>query len=557
MLVHLSIRELAVVASLDLDFRSGLTVLTGETGAGKSILLTALGLALGERADSGFIRPGAEKAEINLEFDLVDCADAAEWLELQDMAEDNVCLVRRVISQDGRSKAYVNGRPVTLQLLQKLGSLLVEIHGQHSHVQLLQSTEQRRLLDDAVDNRDLLSRVESLYKRRRALLAGFERQEGQVKEQLARKELLVYQVDELEQNDIAELDYASLTEEHYLQANYGRILSTGQTHLESLYDNESISVNFNLIQAANALSDLGDAVPEFIETAELLREAQVLVKEAALGLRRKLDGLDVDPVRLRWLEDRLASVHRLARKHQVRPEDLSAHLQSLQAELSAIDQGSDSLDTLRAEFEQVCLDYDQAAGELSERRKVAAAPMQESISAIIRELGMPHGNLVVKVANGQDREPSVSGYDQVEFLVSANTGMPPRPLSRVASGGELSRISLAIQVAAIHSKTVATLVFDEVDTGIGGGTAEIVGQKLRMLGASGKQVFCVTHLPQVASQGHEHLLVEKTSMGDSTQSQVRALEGSDRVREVARMLGGVRLTENTLAHAEEMLNLAK
>lgn len=555
MLVSLGIRDLAVVEALELEFSKGLTVLTGETGAGKSILLTALGLALGDRADSGFIRPGAARAEINLGFDLADSPAARQWLDDNELSEEGECLIRRVIGRDGRSKSFVNGRPVTLQSLQELGAGLVEIHGQHAHVQLLKSAEQRRLLDEAAGNAGLLDKVGGLYRRWRKLRDELERRAAAAKDQASREELLRYQIDELEQHDIAGLDYPALVEEHVLQANMGRILATGQSQLELLYEDERQSVNAALAQAVHALTELCQLAPCLEDTVAMLGEAQVQVKEASLQLRRELEGMEADPARLDWLEQRLADVHRLARKHQARPEDLPARLDGLRAELNAMAHDSETLAGLEEELAQVTAEYAQAAEQLSERRRNAATGMGGRISSIIRELGMPQGQLVVQVSGPGTKEPTPHGFDQVELLVSANPGLPPRPLARVASGGELSRISLAIQVAATDSKTVPTLIFDEVDTGIGGGVAEIVGQKLRILGQQDRQVFCVTHLPQVAAQGHQHFLVEKTNRGGVTQSSVRPLAGAERTREIARMLGGVRLTQQTLAHAEEMLNL--
>lgn len=555
MLVHLGIRDLAVVEALDLEFRAGLTVLTGETGAGKSILLTALGLALGDRADAGFIRPGAARAEINLSFDVTDSPAARRWLEDNELAEEGECLVRRVISRDGRSKAFINTRPATLQALQELGGHLAEIHGQHAHVQLLKSVEQRRLLDEAAGNGELLAQVETLYRRWRTLRDDLERRTGSARDRAAREELLRYQIDELEQHEIADLDYPALVEEHTLQANMGRILATGQSQLDVLYEDESRSVNTCLAQAVHALADLCAMAPEFKDTVAMLEDAQVQVKEASLQLRRSLERMEADPARFAWLEQRLGDVHRLARKHQIRPEELAGHLDTLQTELAHISQSSETLEALRAELAQVAADYERLAKTLAERRRNAALTMQERISAIIRELGMPQGNLYIEVRDSEAKEPTPHGFDHVEFLVSANPGLPPRSLARVASGGELSRISLAIQVAATDSKTVPTLVFDEVDTGIGGGIAEIVGQKLRLLGQKGIQVFCVTHLPQVAAQGHSHLLVAKISQEGETRSTVRELDALGRKQEVARMLGGVRVTRKTLAHAEEMLNL--
>ena len=557
MLVQLGIRDLVVVASLDLDFDEGLTVLTGETGAGKSILLTALGLALGDRADAGFVRPGAKRAEVHLSFDPSDSPAALSWLEEHELSQDSECLVRRVITQDGRSRSFINSRPATLQSLQELGQTLVEIHGQHAHVQLVRPAEQRRLLDEYAQAADLLNETAAGYKRWREMGEELRCRVGAAHDQAARVELLHYQIDEMEQQEIPGLDYTGLVEEYTLLSNVGRILASGGQQLESLYEDERNSVHARLAQAVNILSDFRSLAPDFEETVTMLSEAQVLVKEASLQLRRRLDRIEVDPARLDWLEQRLADVHRLARKHQLRPEHLAEHYDVLKTELSGITNDVETLDRLRAELESVLEGYKCVAARLSDRRKAAALVMQDRISTIIRELGMPQGRFQVEVQPQPEAEPTAFGQDRIEFLVSANPGLPPRSLAKVASGGELSRISLAIQVAATSSKTVPTLVFDEVDSGIGGGVAEIVGQKLRLLGMQGYQVFCVTHLPQVAVHGHYHLLVEKNSRNETTQTGVRKLCLDERAQEIARMLGGIRITQQTLAHAREMLALPR
>ncbi len=552
MLIHLDIRDLAVVASLNLSFKSGLSVLTGETGAGKSILLTALGLALGDRADSAFIRPGAQKAEINLTFDLTGSLSARAWLEAQELVDGDECLVRRVIAADGRSRAFINGSPVTLQSLQELGKELVEIHGQHAHVQLTRSTEQRRILDAAAKNGELLSQTDAIYRRWRRLSDELDRLSAQASGRVARLDLLQFQVEELEQQDIATLNYADLVEAHTRQANVDRIIEVGQAELNSLYEDEAQSVSARLAHALHALTDLSRLAPEFSETAGLLEEAQLQVKEASLQLRRELERQEADPNALAMLEQRLGDVHRLARKHQVRPEELPVHFQALQGELTVLLGGAESTEALRLQLEQLRAEYSRLSAELSDRRQSAAKVLEAKISGIIRELGMPQGQLQIVVRSDVAKEPVAFGQDAVEFLVSANPGIPPRPLARVASGGELSRISLAIQVAATEGKSVPTLIFDEVDSGIGGGIAEVVGQKLRLLGNE-LQIFCVTHLPQVSVQGHHHLLVEKQIHGEATQSQVREIEGAERTAEIGRMLGGVVMTGQTLAHAAEML----
>jgi DNA repair protein RecN (Recombination protein N) len=555
MLAYLGIRDLAVVEALEIEFEKGFIVLTGETGAGKSILLTALGLGLGDRADAGFIRPGASRAEIGMRFDLKDSLLARQWLEENELLQDDGCLIRRIVSRDGRSKAYVNGRPVTIQTLQELGSVLVEIHGQHGHVQLLKNAEQRRLLDKAAGNDVLLAQVEALFHRWCHLREEVKQQLAAVSERGAREELLSFQIEEMEQQNISDLNYPALIEEHLLQANMGRILETGQAQFNLLYEDEQYSVSARLAQAINALTDLCHLATELRELVALLANAQVEINEASLGLRRMLESLEADLGRLDWLERRLAEIHRLARKHQVRPEELPHHFERLRMELETIRQSCETVKSLEVELSQVEQEYLNVAYQLSKCRIEAAKDLQTRISNMIRELGMPQGSFHINVRPLANHQRTMHGIDDVEFLVSVNPGLSPRPLSRVASGGELSRISLAVQVAVWDSKSVPTLIFDEVDTGIGGRIAEIVGQKLRVLGQQGRQVLCVTHLPQVAVHGHSHFLIEKVSENGMTQSCVYKLSEGERRNEVARMLGGIRITNQTLAHAEEMLNM--
>jgi DNA repair protein RecN (Recombination protein N) len=558
MLVSLSIRDLAVVASLDLEFHPGFTVLTGETGAGKSILLTALGLALGDRAETSFVRPGAERAEVSLLFDLGDVASAWDWLREHDLidADSEECLIRRIITIDGRSRAFINGRPATLQSLQGLGRHLLEIHGQHAHLNLLQSGEQRQLLDRYAGNGPLTIELGELFKRWKSVTRQLtdRRQDGD--KRLARQELLQYQVEELEQERIAELDYAALCEEHDLLANLDKILSIGQAQLGLLYEDESMSVSGLLTQVIHALGELTQSSREFAPIRDLLESARIQVKEAASELRHQLDNLEPDPARLIALERRLAEIHQLARKHQVRPQELPDRLVQLKDEWATLTAGSEQLESLEHERDALQAAYTRIAERLSSRRRQAAAELQDRVSRLIQELGMPQGRFDISIECEPGDSPSPYGWDRIEFQVSANPGLPPRPLSRVASGGELSRISLAIEAAVLAQKTTPTLIYDEIDTGIGGRVAEIVGQKLRTLG-NDRQVLCVTHLAQIAAQSHHHLLVEKSAHGGITRSAVRALQNDERTREIARMLGGIRITDQTLAHAQEMLTLAQ
>jgi DNA repair protein RecN (Recombination protein N) len=553
MLCNLTIKDLAVVESLSLELALGLTVLTGETGAGKSILLTALGLALGERADSGLIRPGASRAEIDLEFSLADAPEARLWLEEHELLDDEEdCLIRRVVSQDGRSRAFVNNRPATLQSLQELASKLVEIHGQHAHLRLLETTEQRRLLDESSGNKLLLEALADIFRQWRCARDELDAKSQAAKDGSARLELLRYQIEEMEQHGVETLDYDALSEEQTLQANMEKILADGQSQLGLLYDDEQHSVNALLAQAIHALADIARIAAEFNPIKTLLTEAQIQVKEAGGELRRHLEKLEADPKRLGWLDEKLGDLHRLARKHHVSPRDLRQYLENQRKELNSIESGAEQIAQLQGVMETLAEEYHTLAMRLSQSRAEGGRKLEQSISSMIRELGMPQGQFLIVITPEPGNPPTLFGNDRVEFQVSANPGLPPRPLGKVASGGELSRISLAIQVAATDAKTTPTLIFDEVDSGIGGGVAEIVGQKLRQLGKN-RQVFCVTHLHQVAALGHHHLLVEKISNQASTRTQVRTLSSDQRKHEIARMLGGVRITEQTLAHAEEML----
>ena len=552
MLLNLNIIDLAVVDSLDLDLEPGMSVLTGETGAGKSILLTALGLALGDRADSGYVRPNSKRAEINLEFDLSQAPAVKNWLEAQELDDEGLCLVRRTVSEDGRSKAYINNRPVNLQMLQALSRQLVEIHGQHAHLTLLDKEEQRLLLDGFAQNQPLLAAVNDCYQSWKQTHKTLQQLLKSGSDQVEREELLRYQLDELKQLDLDNFDYQALADQHHKIANVGKLLSVGQQQLDILYDNDQQSVAQMLGHSLHALNELVEYAPELGNVSELLNEAEIQINEAAQQLRRFLDNLEADPQQLLWLENQIGIVQNLSRKHKTSPEELPQLAAQLAVELDNISHSSERIESLSADAERLFKQYQQLAGQLSASRQQAAGDLQQRISDTIKELGMPHGEFVVDISSLETAEPQRNGWDAIEFLVSTNPGLPAKPLAKVASGGELSRISLAIQVTTSTDKTTPTMIFDEVDSGIGGGIAEIVGQKLRRL-SQNRQVLCVTHLPQVASQAHQHLFVAKNQNAAVTSSTVRRLSDEERVAEVARMLGGITITENTLAHAREML----
>ncbi|NOT11027.1 MAG: DNA repair protein RecN [Methylococcaceae bacterium] len=552
MLLNLNISDLAVVKSLDLDLEQGMSVLTGETGAGKSILLTALGLALGDRADSGFIRPGCNRAEVNLEFDLSDAPDALLWLEEHELDDESHCFIRRTVNPDGRSKAFINNRPVTLQALQELSEKLVEIHGQHAHLHLLNNDEQRRLLDEFGKHQALLDNVNDCYRQWQSAHKELSSLIKTSTDQSQREDLLRYQLEELQQLDLANFDYAALSEEHSKLANLGQILSTGQAQVDVLYENDQQSVNQMLSHCLSELTHLARFAPEINGICTLLSEAQIQTEEAALQLRRFLKSQEADPRRMEVLENQIGTIQSLSRKHHVAPDGLPELVGKLEQELHGITHSSERIETLQATTAQLLKRYQQFAVQLSEQRRQSAGHLQQQISAMIKELGMPQGEFLVDIADSESDTPKLQGQDKINFLVSANPGLPAKPLAKVASGGELSRISLAIQVTTSTDKSTPTMIFDEVDSGIGGGIAEIVGQKLRAL-SHNRQVMCVTHLPQVASQAHHHLYVEKNNKTDMTSSTVRLLNEDERVEEIARMLGGVNITANTLAHAKEML----
>ncbi|MEI6745252.1 MAG: DNA repair protein RecN [Methylococcaceae bacterium] len=551
MLLNLTILDLAIVKTLQLDLTQGMSVLTGETGAGKSILLTALGLALGERATADYIRPNCKRAEVNLEFDLTAQPDALTWLQTHDFDENNQCLIRRIVNSDGRSKAFINNRPVTLQTLQIFTRQLVEIHGQHAHLTLLESDEQRRLLDNYGKNSELLERVNSCF--RHWQTTQHELQQLQKKHSVAeqREALLRYQLDELEALNLGQFDYDVLTETHRKLANLDQILSVGQTELDALYDADK-SAHWQLKNSLKALNHLQQFAPELNAINALLTEAQIQIEEASSELRHFLESQDADPAQLMELEQQIGVLQDLSRKHHVPPNELLEFQRRLENELEKLSHSGERI----AELEKLTADYQSAyvplAAELSVKRQKSAKKLQQKISHMMKELGMPNGDFLVEVNALASDTPKLNGNDNVTFLISANVGLPPKPLAKVASGGELSRISLAIQVTTANDKTTPTMIFDEVDSGIGGGIAEIVGQKLRQLSGN-RQVLCVTHLPQVAAQAHQHLYVEKQHHADMTSSQVRLLNDDERVIETARMLGGIELTENTLAHAREML----
>jgi DNA repair protein RecN (Recombination protein N) len=556
MLTHLGIRDFAIIDSLELDLGAGMTVLTGETGAGKSIIVDALLLALGGRAETGMIRHGATRAEISASFDLGEIPRAREWLHEHDLDDAPDCMLRRIVTQEGRSKAYINGSAVPLQLLQELGDLLVDIHGQHEHQSLLQRNAQREYLDDYAGHTPMLAELASLHKRwtngARELEASLRAQA----ERETRLTLLRYQVQELEALKLTPDEWPALNAEHARLANVNRLLEAGQGALSSLYENEQGSALELLTRAAGELHKLHEYDPRLSGLSALLDGAAVQLQEAVNELRHYLDHLEGDPERLHKVEQRLADIHDLARKHRVAPDELPELHQRLAAELANIEGADARLEQLQKDAAAARAAYLALTEKLSAARAKQAGELQQQVTARMQQLGMPGGRFEIQLERVPEEQYAAHGLERVEFLVSANPGQPLKPLNKVASGGELSRISLALQVISAQSGRIPTLIFDEVDVGVGGGVAEIVGQQLRALGEQ-RQVLCVTHLPQVAAQGRYHIQVVKEAKKEATKIALRALGAEERRDEIARMLGGVKITGQTLAHAGEMLSNAQ
>jgi len=555
MLTSLYVRHFAVVEGAEIAFGPGLTVVSGETGAGKSLLVDALMLLAGARADSGMVRAGSDRADLTAEFDLTELPDARDWLQREELDEEDQCQLRRVIRAEGSSKAWINGRPANARQLGELASLLVEIHGQHEHQALLSRSHQMALLDAYAGHDTLLARVRDsalqwreLGARVRKLSGGDDRDQ--------RIELLNHELGELEKWTLPTAELTELETSHKRLANAGR-LAEGASGVVELLDGEGeFALRRALGRAHAELGKLAVIDDRLTPLLELLDNAEIQLGEAADGLGRYAQDVDLDPDRYNEVDTHLAHLHELSRRHRLPVAELHDKLDALRMELAELEGAGDALEKLAAQREQLQRDYTIAVGQLSEARFTAAARLDVEVSALMSELGMTGGLLRIELEPVAGDEPDPQGKERCELLVSANPGQPPRPLRKVASGGELARISLAIEVATLGKDTVGSMVFDEVDTGIGGAVAEVVGQKLRSLGSQ-RQVLCVTHLPQVAAQGHAHLRVSKQSDGDATRTQIEKLDAAGRRDELARMLGGVEITRETRAHAKQMLERAQ
>ncbi|HHM05527.1 MAG TPA: DNA repair protein RecN [Gammaproteobacteria bacterium] len=555
MLTHIAIRNFAIIHHLELDLTAGMTALTGETGAGKSILVGALGLALGERADASAVRQGSAQAEVSAVFQIDTLPRVQAWLTERGLDTGGECIIRRTVSAGGRSRAYINARPVPVQTLQALGSELVDSHGQHAHHSLLRREVQRQLLDGYGGHDALVAELSHCFHRWRELRDQQAALRTEAEDRRTRRELLRYQCEELAALALHPDELEALDREHQRLRHAHRLLESAQEAVAALYEDDDRATLKQLDRIARDLDRLTGLDPRLASPVTLLREAAIQLEEATGELRHYLSSLELDPNRLQHVEERLDALHDLARKHRVEPAELAALHTRLGEELTRIETADARLDEFHRALEEAEAQYFTLAARLSKSRRTAARALSRQVTENMQKLGMPGGRFEVTLEPVAKHEPRATGQEQIAFMVSTNPGAAPRPLAKVASGGELSRISLAIQVIAAQNLTTPTLVFDEVDVGIGGSVAEIVGRQLRALSAS-RQVLCITHLPQVAAQAGHHLRVSKTREGGQSVTVIEALSDSQRREEIARMLGGVKITPHTRAHAREMLNQA-
>ncbi len=557
-LISLHIRDFAIIAELHIDFAAGFTVLSGETGAGKSILFDALGLALGDRADSSVVRSGASRSEVSAEFSLARLPEVRRWLEQQgllDEDEPDHLLLRRRIHTEGQNRAFINGAPSKLAQLRELAELLVDIHGQHAHQSLLKPTEQRRLLDAYGGHDSALTALHDTFQAWQEVMRQLARLEGGDTDTAQRQDLLRYQLQEFDELEPQPEDFARLEADFRRQSEADKLLQQAATASNLLYAGEN-SLYDQLQTGIQALQHAAGIDPGFEAALHCCEQAQISLKEAAQISDDLAADIDPDPTALRQISQRLDEYHAMARKHRVSPEELADKGAQLRQELQALESAETDREALGVQRDRLLQEYRERSEALTRLRQASAEKLGEAISRTVRPLGLPHAQCEVRVEHRPELAPQSHGQDQIEFLVAMNPGQAAAPLGKVASGGELARTSLAIQVVCLNQSPVPVLLFDEVDVGIGGGVAEVVGRRLQELSA-GYQVFCVTHQPQVAALADTHFAVSKAIDAGQTYARIDKLPQDRRVEELARMLGGVKITAQTRSHAQEMLALGQ
>lgn len=551
MLASLQVTNFAIVEHLDIEWHQGMTTITGETGAGKSIAIDALSLCLGERAEASMVREGADKAQVSAVFDIQNLPAAQHFISEHELGDSSECIIRRVVSANGRSKAYINGVMVPAGQLKSLGSLLISIHGQHAHQQLNKTGYQLSVVDSFAGHVDLVNDVKTAYN----ALQSLEKEKATLSQSLqqaaAEKQLLEYQVAELDEFSLEHGEFEEIEQQHKLLSNANSLLEGTQKELQIIYQQDNYNAYSMVQSSANQIAELASLDKKLAPIADLLFEAGISLEEAARELSHYQDSIEMDPAQLSELDDRIARALDLARKHDISPEAIPDLHAELKQSLANIEQSDELLAALEIEIAEAKAHYVTVATRLSQSRKVAADELSKQVTESLVMLSMENAKFAIVVE--QQEITSSKGLDSIDFQVAANTGQRLQPLVKVASGGELSRISLAIEVIIADKMTTPTLIFDEVDVGISGPTASAVGKLLRQLGNS-TQVICVTHLPQVASSGHNQFFVSKSDDGTHTHTHMSVLDNSGRIDEIARLLGGTNISEITRTNASELLS---
>ena len=558
MLTQLTINNFAIVRQLEIELAKGMSVITGETGAGKSIAIDALGLCLGQRIETSMVREGQERAEICATFFIEPTNPAYQWLqeqELQDPDNPSDCILRRVINADGRSKAFINSTPVSASQLKEIGQYLIHINGQHASQLLLKNDYQLQLVDTFAHHHDLLAQMREDYRAWKNLQTQVKTFQQKVAENEAKKQLLQYQVEELEEFALRPNEYLELEEDQRRLSNSEQLTQLSQSALQLLSENETVSIDSMLYRAMQYIDELSELDPRYASVQTMLNDALIQVQEATSEVQHLASHIEQDPILLQEIEKRLGQALQLARKHNVKPEELVEWHQKLKAELTALLDFSESEERLLLEEKAAFEKMQHTAKQLHESRCQAAGKLAQQVTHSIKGLAMENAEFFIEVDSDLTKV-TANGADNIVFTLRSNLGQQAQPLAKVASGGELSRISLAIQVLTSDQSAIPTLIFDEVDVGISGKTASVVGKLLRQLGDK-CQVLCVTHLPQVACHGHHQFNVEKFTVDDKTETKMTALSQEERVPALARLLGGSEITELALANAQEMLDLVK